>query len=360
MNKDILKYLSVLAECLDEKYYDPDIVMEEMSTVTEATYRPNAAEGQVWYCDYPHLNFKKVTSNTHTKRWAIVMRNRYNELAVLMCSSIDASNMSKKEALKKPYNIPINDWQTQGFSKPSFIVGATLLPIRYVKLLKYKGDISNDTKVNCIKAINESEKYKFKEPFVLLNWLKNYIVGDTINPSGNNNLNPIQNIDDVITSRRINCVDTANIVHEVCARNNINHYIIWSKYFSTKSNSSAGHLYCIYRSGSAYRSFRFVSTNPNPRYAVMGDLIKYNSINEAISGESIELKKHFDKIFRCDTINENYKIYGKLLAIWDRYAIAKATQREMLNAIDAEISNNIMESFNSIEDILLEVYSEYL
>ena len=92
----------------------------------------------------------------------------------------------------------------------------------------------------------------------------------------------------------------------------------------------------------------------------MGDLIKYNSINEAISGESIELKKHFDKIFRCDTINENYKIYGKLLAIWDRYAIAKATQREMLNAIDAEISNNIMESFNSIEDILLEVYSEYL
>ena len=51
-------------------------------------------------------------------------------------------------------------------------------------------------------------------PEEFLNYLNN--VKETTHPSGNNNENPVQTLNDILISHKANCIDIANAVHEIC------------------------------------------------------------------------------------------------------------------------------------------------
>ena len=53
-------------------------------------------------------------------------------------------------------------------------------------------------------------------PKKFLKWLLKNNVKETTHPSGNNNENPVQTLNDIFISHTANCIDIANAVHEIC------------------------------------------------------------------------------------------------------------------------------------------------
>jgi len=169
-------------------------------------------------------------------------------------------------------------------------------------------------------------------PEEFLNHLNN--VKETTHPSGNNNENPVQTLNDILISHTANCIDIANAVHEICK--NKEHYLVLSR-FSIK-NKSMGHVYCIYKDKN-YRVFRF---DLKTKY---GKIKEYTcNLGEVIYCEELALKAAFTNLLgECSSFNSI--LTKKEMQQWDNLVRKKVKQKELMKLFVDSFTERII-NFN--------------
>ena len=260
--------------------------------------------GEVYHAGLPFFNFV----DDMKFRWGVIIDLGNNDLRFLMCSSVEENKKSKKRAQEIEYNHTIENWRQYGFTRKSFSCGSVFFPLTEIKFKRKVGVMSKDEYDQCMKGVRLFLREKFKTPWTFMNWMKNEIIKTTIGPNGNNNLNPIQSLEDIEKSKRANCVDIALAVYEICKRSQNSDKkcfgeIAWMKFLYKNGKSSFGHLFAFWKYYNKYYALRFVTEqdkhpsgeiisyfNTKPDEIVRKEMDFFRPRVEKIVGEKTELK----------------------------------------------------------------------
>jgi hypothetical protein len=331
------EYIDALLEALNSEYDDFDNVIESKFSNTNQHFEPKF--GEVYKAYYPFGDF----ANGGKIRRCIIVPMIDGTMGALMVSSL----AGKEKKLHFKYNKKIKSPLEQGFDKDVFMVGSTVLPISYISLIEYMGTVNDDTYKDALDCMALANKMAFNDPFTLLNWLKSYCIGDTKHRSGNNNENKVQSPDDVRESKRLNCVDCANLVHYACSKKHFNHVIIWTK--CILPHATHGHLYTIYKTNTGWHSFDWCSEPPSGQIT---DYPKHMDFNTVYMKVTNMVARTIDSIYGKSE-HRHILISGNMLKEWDRLVLSGVKQKALLARIENMAD---METFIALDDYLVENY----
>ena len=289
----------------------------------------NFQKNQIWNIDMG----EEISEEGHENRPCLI-RRIYQDTRTLLVVSMRGSekveyiNGKRIVSVKKlgPYEVEIYKWKNAGLKKPTRVMCNTLRLVSFDNVNFYYGKLDNITAKIVEKKIDMYNNSVFSDPIDFMSWCKQKRVKSTIPKDGtNNNNNTIQDINDVIRTKEMNCVDSSLIVYKMCIENRYitDPQIIWIRWFRSET-STPSHLFTM-----------FIKKNKNKYYAFnwLGDL---TSKIEGPCSSDIELIEKIGK-----TLGKRYPNSGLQYYIFSDEDIEyiynlddNTTQRELLDYIE--------------------------
>ena len=156
------------------------------------------------------------------------------------------TNLEDKE--KDKYDVVLDDYRSFGLKKKSAIKTDCVRHIDDVKITDKKpvGYITYDVYIKVMKTFYKFLDESLDNPYNYMNLLNMYRVGNTVinDKVKNNNLYKTQLAEDIIKTRKANCLDLAVSSHYICKKANINNRIIWVGCYT--ENKTNGHLITVF------------------------------------------------------------------------------------------------------------------
>ena len=212
------------------------------------------------------------------------------------------------------------------------VIASTRVKLNNINFLYRIGNLS-EKDMHIVKvAMREFDFRSFNTIYNFCAWLLNNYVSDTvaIDGSNNNNVNSTQTLQEIAKSKKANCIDIANAIHNICYKNkNQKHWIIIARFYVTHIDSWEGHIYTIVENYNGRKSvLDYYRDSENP----LAEIREYydKDVNDVIQIENQRLKPAFDKIFGTDTRCTSTVIDDRDFHVWDSYVKKKKSQTELL------------------------------
>ena len=144
--------------------------------------------------------------------------------------------------------------------------------------------------------------------------------------SNDNNVNQIQTLEDIDKSKKANCVDIAEAVHEICTNINIKHHIVILKFYKHNKMFWDGHVYTAFTANNIWYNIYYYSDNKK----FIGMTNRYKTLQDLINDEVDRLKPVFSKKYGFNCRYESRMISDKEIILWDECVKQKKSQKEIL------------------------------
>lgn len=324
MNKSDYAFLFETLEnhnlCLDE-----ELLIDEV--VTEASSKKfNPKPGEVYNGYMYYNNFKTGYNNGYKNRWVVIVNDLDHGLVAIRASSTKPGMTSKDTDTR--YNVSFRNWQNEGFTDPSYLVGNDCRLLQYVKLTRYNGKLEDSTLDDVMIRFENFKTDRENSVFMLMDYFKFVSIQ---NPKKGFEKSIMQTPKEVFDTETANTIDICTSVRNVCNNYKIDHKFV--RLDIDVSGKRYTQFYCVFLfRDKSWRTFRFMSGVPaNGIIEITG----VNDVNKVIEIENKWYKDFFAKIGKIKLF-QSYVLDDDDMKFWDRRVMMKSKQIEMVQYTKAK------------------------
>jgi len=293
-------------------------------------------DGEVWETEFPF-----GSGDGSKKRKTIYLKDSTFGIIGIRVSTLKLWSPSSKSNKKSViingtryadpeiygYNKIIYSYRTQGFTKPVYFVANNAYQLKHLTPLHRTGKLLPSTHKLVKEVFETFKRERYKAIFNAIDWLLLMSVDciDTFDTK-------MQSINDLEKTMKANSIDITNVFHIIASWWKINHRIVSAKL------DEHNQWFVVFKHHDKWRYVHFVPGKLEGY--VSKDM--YSSYTDAANGYAKVLQSHFNtKIAAAIKILSPDEV-----TIWDKYAMNKSNQLEMLKALESSsLNKQIQEMF---------------